>query len=102
MKTILHRFDTLWPKAEIFLFKNLQLRVHVCSDKWHFKKGKFFKQSCKEGRTDLKVQNYGPDQSQSQFGVAVCDVIISDIYKFDLVIEKVQLMFAQDFTCFYF
>ena len=35
--------------------------------------------------TDLKVQNYGPDQSQGQFWVTICDVVIPDIYKFDLM-----------------
>lgn len=41
-----------------------------------------------DDHTDLKVQYYGPDQSQSQFGIAVCDVIISDIYKFDLEMKR--------------
>lgn len=34
------------------------------------------------------MQNYGPDQSQGQFWVTVCDVVIPDIYKLDLLPEK--------------
>lgn len=36
----------------------------------------------------LKVQNDGPDQPQGQFWVSICDVIIPDIYKFDLMRGK--------------
>lgn len=32
----------------------------------------------------LKVQNYGPYQSQRQFGIPVCDVIIPDVNQLDL------------------
>lgn len=46
----------------------------------------------KDGKTHLKVQNDGPDQSQGQFWVAVCDVVIPNIYKFDLMKEKAQLI----------
>lgn len=35
------------------------------------------------------MQNYGPDQSQGQFWVTVCDVVIPDIYKFDLMTGNV-------------
>lgn len=45
----------------------------------------------KHDNTDLKVQYYGPDQPQRQFWVAVCDVIIPDIYKFNLVARNVSL-----------
>lgn len=43
--------------------------------------------------TYLKVQNYGPDQSQGQFWVAVCDVVIPDIYKLDLLTENTWLVY---------
>lgn len=39
----------------------------------------------------LKVQNYGPYQSQSQFGIPICYVIIPNVHQFDLPSwEKIQ------------
>lgn len=40
------------------------------------------------------MQNYGPDQSQGQFWVAVCDVVIPDIYKFDLMTGNTRLIYC--------
>ena len=35
-------------------------------------------------QTDLEVKDDGPDQTQGQLRVAVCDVIISDVHQLDL------------------
>lgn len=48
-----------------------------------------------DDNADLKVQNYGPDQSQGKFWVAVCDVIIPDVYKFDLMTGEKWLAYLQ-------
>lgn len=30
------------------------------------------------------MQDDGPDQTQGQFGVSICDVIVPDVHQFDL------------------
>ena len=35
-------------------------------------------------QTDLEVKDDGPDQTQGQLRVAVCDVIVPDVHQLDL------------------
>lgn len=46
------------------------------------------KHTIKQNSTYLKVQNYGPYQPQSQFGIPICYVIISNVNQFHLPWQK--------------